>query len=40
MGGQRHITKQGQWMLFLSLEDNAGIMELVLFPRVNREFAG
>ncbi len=40
IAGRRHITKQGQWLLFLTLEDDEGIMELVLFPRVYRQYAG
>jgi DNA polymerase III alpha subunit len=39
IAGRRHITKQGQWLLFLSLEDNSGIMELVLFPAVYSQYA-
>lgn len=30
--GRRHLTKGGEWMLFLSLQDTTGLMEAVLFP--------
>ena len=40
IAGRRQIAKAGQWLLFMSLEDDQGIMELVLFPRVYREYAG
>jgi DNA-directed DNA polymerase III PolC len=37
--GRRHLAKGGEWMLFVSLQDSGGLMEVVLFPEVYKEHA-
>ncbi|HET6261270.1 MAG TPA: hypothetical protein VFG99_03395, partial [Chloroflexia bacterium] len=37
--GRRHLAKGGEWMLFASLQDSGGLMEVVLFPEVYKEHA-
>jgi DNA-directed DNA polymerase III PolC len=32
VAGRRHMGKDGKWMLFLSLQDREGLIEIVLFP--------
>ena len=32
VAGRRHIGKDGKWMLFLSIQDREGLIEVVLFP--------
>jgi DNA-directed DNA polymerase III PolC len=32
VAGRRHMGKDGKWMLFLSLQDREGLIEVVLFP--------
>jgi DNA polymerase III alpha subunit len=35
--GRRHLAKAGEWMLFISLQDSGGLMEVVLFPEAYKE---
>jgi DNA polymerase-3 subunit alpha len=35
--GRRHLAKDGEWMLFLTLQDTQGLIEVVLFPDAYRE---
>jgi DNA polymerase III alpha subunit len=37
VAGRRHMAKSGEWMLFASLQDSAGLIEVVLFPDAYRE---
>lgn len=37
VAGRRHLTKSGEWMLFISLQDTSGMMEVVLFPEVYKK---
>ncbi|MDQ6693386.1 MAG: hypothetical protein M3014_03060, partial [Chloroflexota bacterium] len=30
--GRRHVGKDGEWMLFLTVQDSMGLIEVVLFP--------
>ncbi len=39
IGVRSHRTQQGEWMAFLSLEDLAGTIEVVLFPEVYHKCA-
>jgi DNA polymerase-3 subunit alpha len=32
VAGRRHMGKDGKWMLFLSIQDREGLIEVVLFP--------
>lgn len=32
--GRRHLAKDGEWMLFVSLQDRGCLIESVLFPDV------
>lgn len=32
VAGRRHMGKDGKWMLFMSLQDQEGLIEVVLFP--------
>ena len=32
VAGRRHMTKSGEWMLFLTLQDAKSLIEVVLFP--------
>lgn len=34
VAGRRHMGKDGKWMLFLSIQDREGLIEVVLFPNV------
>lgn len=36
--GRRHLTKDGGWMLFISVQDAAGLIEVVLFPEVYKAY--
>jgi DNA polymerase III alpha subunit len=36
--GRQHLTKDGGWMLFISLQDATGLIEVVLFPEVYKEY--
>jgi DNA polymerase-3 subunit alpha len=40
IGARPHRTKQGEWMVFLTLEDRVGTIEVVLFPEDYRACAG
>jgi DNA polymerase-3 subunit alpha len=40
IGVRPHRTKRGEWMVFLSLEDRVGTIEVVLFPETYRTCAG
>ncbi|HEY0069790.1 MAG TPA: hypothetical protein VGE04_07470, partial [Chloroflexia bacterium] len=35
--GRRHLAKEGEWMLFISLQDSGGLIEVVLFPDAYKE---
>jgi DNA polymerase III alpha subunit len=35
--GRRHLAKEGEWMLFISLQDSGGLIEVVLFPEAYKE---
>ena len=37
VAGRRHMAKSGEWMLFASLQDSTGLIEVVLFPDAYRE---
>lgn len=37
VAGRRHMSKSGEWMLFLTLQDATGLIEVVLFPEVYKE---
>jgi DNA polymerase III alpha subunit len=37
--GRRHLAKGEEWMLFVSLQDSGGLMEVVLFPEAYKEHA-
>jgi DNA polymerase-3 subunit alpha len=36
--GRKHLTKDGGWMLFISLQDAIGLIEVVLFPVVYKRY--
>ena len=35
--GRRHMSKDGEWMLFLTLQDSEGLVEVVLFPEAYKK---
>jgi DNA polymerase III alpha subunit len=37
VAGRRHMGKDGKWMLFLSIQDREGLIEVVLFPDAYQE---
>ena len=39
VAGRRHQAKDGEWMLFLSLQDTEGLIEVVLFPDAYKKAA-
>jgi len=39
VAGRRHITKSGEWMLFMTLQTVDGLVESVLFPEAYKEHA-
>jgi DNA polymerase III alpha subunit len=39
VAGRRHRTKAGEWMLFMSVQDTTGLIEIVLFPEAYKQHA-
>ncbi|MFL5731834.1 MAG: DNA polymerase III subunit alpha [Chloroflexia bacterium] len=39
VAGRRHQARDGEWMLFLSLQDTQGLIEVVLFPEAYKKAA-
>src|SRR5205814_3461031 len=39
VAGRRHITKQGEWMLFFTLQTIDGLVEAVLFSEAYKKYA-
>jgi DNA polymerase III alpha subunit len=37
--GRRHMTKEGEWMIFITLQDLEGLIEVVLFPEAYKDNA-